>query len=117
MELPLLSSKCFAVSLEFMVTRDAAAQPQLPPPFTPRLLDCMLAYLEANAMSTRCAHTQRTQLCASVSRDTPCAVGRDLFIQRGDPGEVQASSALLLLRQSWRVTATAHMLCACVCRR
>lgn len=67
MSLPVLSSKNFGVSIEFMVTRDASAAPALPPPFTPRLLDALLSYLEENAMSTR-----------------------DLFIQRGDPAEVQA---------------------------
>ncbi len=55
MSLPVLSSKNFGVSIEFMVARDAAAAPELPPPFTPRLLDTLLSYLEANAMSTRCA--------------------------------------------------------------
>jgi hypothetical protein len=53
MSLPVLSSKNFGVSIEFMVARDAAAAPASPPPFTPRLLDTMLSYLEANAMSTR----------------------------------------------------------------
>jgi hypothetical protein len=55
MSLPVLSSKNFGVSIEFMVTRDASAAPALPPPFTPRLLDALLSYLEENAMSTRCA--------------------------------------------------------------
>ena len=55
MSLPVLSSKNFGVSIEFMVTRDASAAPALPPPFTPRLLDALLSYLEKNAMSTRCA--------------------------------------------------------------
>lgn len=67
MSLPVLSSKNFGVSIEFMVARDASAAPASPPPFTPRLLDTMLSYLEANAMSTR-----------------------DLFLQRGDALEVQA---------------------------
>jgi hypothetical protein len=53
MSLPVLASKNFGVSIEFMVTRDASSTPTLPPPFTPRLLDAMLSYLEANAMSTR----------------------------------------------------------------
>ena len=49
------SSKNFGVSIEFMVARDASAAPTLPPPFTPRLLDALLSYLEENAMSTRFA--------------------------------------------------------------